>query len=148
MAFKKTMFVFTAVLALFFLNGCKTTQVKRDRKALRTLIHKEAYQQGYQEGVKENVRGVMESFSGNDFPYFSWQPPLVQRVWVPPYILKGSYIPGHWEEVIIKPGQWRREQGYPISNPKEAKSDRYNETALNENGASLVDPDRTTRVRD
>ncbi len=76
-----------------------------------------AFETGYKTGVKENLESFAERFYGNDFPYFYWQSPIVQNVTIPGHIENGVFIPEHNEPVVIEPGSWRKEFGYPINCP-------------------------------
>ena len=76
----------------------------------------DAVQAAYRAGMEAALRGYQEQTLDNDFPYRNWSPPLVQRLWVPPRIAGGVFIPGHIEEVIVKPGAWKREFSAPLSS--------------------------------
>ena len=80
-----------------------------------------AFEAGYRMGSKENIQDFTESFSGNNFPYFYWQSPVVQTVNIPAHIENGVFIPEHNEPVVIEPAKWRKEFGYPINCPKGKK---------------------------
>ncbi|MFA5346040.1 MAG: hypothetical protein WC315_07195, partial [Candidatus Omnitrophota bacterium] len=87
-----------------------------------TLNRKDkAFETGYRTGVKENVESFAERFYGNDFPYFYWQSPIVQNVAIPAHIENGVFVPQHFEPVVIEPGSWRKEFGYPINCPNPEK---------------------------
>ncbi len=79
------------------------------------LDEEEAYTEGYRNGVKENIQQFAREFYGSPFPYYYWQAPLVQKVYIPARIVGGTFQPAHWEYVIILPGQWREKFGYPIT---------------------------------
>ncbi len=102
-----------------------TEKTKKDKELERFaekqlfFDHEDAYAKGYREGVRENIQQFGREFIGNNFPYYYWQAPLVQKVYIPARIVGGSFQPGHWEYVIIMPGYWREEFGYPIGNKKE-----------------------------
>lgn len=83
------------------------------------LDYEDAYAKGYRTGVRENVGLLASEFAGNNFPYYYWQAPLVQKVFMPSRIIGGVYMPAHYEYVIILPGEWREQYGYPIGNRKE-----------------------------
>lgn len=93
------------------------------------LDHEDAYAKGYRAGVRENVSVLASEFAGNPFPYYYWQAPLVQKVFMPSRIVGGAYVPAHYEYVIITPGQWNEHYGYPIGNFKaEIPAGSYFET--------------------
>jgi hypothetical protein len=100
--------VVLAVL-LLILSGCTAT------RPLGVTPEPEALQAAYRAGMDAALRGYQEQMLDNDFPYRNWSPPLVQRLWVPPRITGGVFIPGHTDEVIIKPGAWKREFSAPLS---------------------------------
>ena len=91
------------------LSGCTAT------RPLEATPEPEALQAAYQAGMEAALRGYQEHMLENDFPYRNWSPPLVQRLWVPPRITGGVFIPGHMDEVIVKPGAWKREFSAPLS---------------------------------
>lgn len=84
----------------------------------------DAYEQAYRAGMQAALTAYQEQYLENDFPYHNWSVPLVQRVWVPATIQHGVFIPGHMEEVIIKPGAWRREFAVPLSSHQPASDTR------------------------
>ncbi|MCK4326838.1 hypothetical protein KAW55_08815, partial [bacterium] len=67
----------------------------------------DAYAKGYRAGVKENISLIQSEFVGNNFPYYYWQAPMVQKVPMPARIVGGCYVPACTEFVIILPGEWR-----------------------------------------
>ena len=84
----------------------------------------DTYEQAYRAGMQAALTAYQEQYLENDFPYHNWSAPLVQRVWVPPTIQHGVFIPGHMEEVIIKPGAWKREFAAPLSNHQPSRDTR------------------------
>ena len=92
------------VVPLFF-DGCATAS--NESKVL--------YEQGYRRGVKEQMQLIAAKFQGGEFPYYHWAAPMVQDVRVPAHIEQGVFIPEHQELVIIKPGEWLKNQAYPIA---------------------------------
>jgi hypothetical protein len=100
--------VVLAVL-LLMLSGCTAT------RPFGATPEPEALQAAYRAGMDAALRGYQEQMLDNDFPYRNWSPPLVQRLWVPPRITGGVFIPGHMDEVIVKPGAWKREFSAPLS---------------------------------
>ena len=94
---------------LFLCSGCTAAQPRIE------IPETEAVQAAYRAGMEAALRGYQEQTVDNDFPYRNWSPPLVQRLWVPPRITGGVFIPGHMEEVIVKPGAWKREFSAPLS---------------------------------
>ena len=94
---------------LFLSSGCTAAQPRIE------IPETEAVQAAYRAGMEAALRGYQEQTVDNDFPYRNWSPPLVQRLWVPPRITGGVFIPGHMEEVIVKPGAWKREFSAPLS---------------------------------
>lgn len=94
---------------LWLLSGCTATQPVDATPA------PEALRAAYRAGMEAALRGYQEQMLDNDFPYRHWSPPLVQRLWVPPRMTGGVFIPGHMDDVIIKPGAWKREFSAPLS---------------------------------
>lgn len=95
---------------LLLCNGCMATRPRIE------IPETEAVQAAYRAGMEAALRGYQEQTLDNDFPYRNWSPPLVQRLWVPPRITGGVFIPGHMDEVIVKPGAWKREFSAPLSS--------------------------------
>ena len=112
-------------LAFFILAGCAT--VKKNDQSL--------YEQGYREGVKENLHTYMQNFQGGDFPYYNWAGPTIQDVDMPARIVNGVFIPAHKEPVIIKPGEWRKDYGYPIQGRRESNE----KTVIEYHDANVAD---------
>lgn len=96
-------------MLLVLLSGCAAT------RPLAVTPAPEALQAAYRAGMEAALRGYQEQMLDNDFPYRNWSPPLVQRLWVPPRMTGGVFIPGHMDDVIIKPGAWKREFSAPLS---------------------------------
>ena len=94
---------------LLMLSGCTATRPPE------ATPEPAALQAAYRAGMDAALRGYQEQMLDNDFPYRNWSPPLVQRLWVPPRITGGVFIPGHMDDVIIKPGAWKREFSVPLS---------------------------------
>lgn len=93
------------------------------------------YAQGYRTAVKHQMDQVIGDFNGGTFPYYHWNAPIVQELNVPAHINNGAFIPEHKELVLIKPGQWAKEQAYPISQQKE----QYAQTNDNRYGHDITD---------
>jgi hypothetical protein len=79
---------------------------------------KEIYQRGYKNGVHEQVAQIRSQFNGNSFPFYHWSSPIVQSVYMPAQLVNGVMIPAHQELVLLKPGEWVMNQGYPIQNKR------------------------------
>lgn len=99
---------------LILIMGCASTQ---------NLTIKDVYEKGYKDASKEQMDLIVERFNGGDFPYFYWNQPIIQNVDVPAHISNGVFVPAHQEIVIIKPGEWKHNAGYPIQS-KEKVNDR------------------------
>lgn len=123
---------FTIICFLILLAGCSTFN-KKDT----------AFEAGYRAGAKENIVDFTQSFYGNDFPYFYWSSPIVQSVRIPAHIENGAFIPEHNEPVLIEPGEWRKEAGYPIHCPKKDVL-----PSKKEGGSSNADNQFDSGVRD
>ncbi|MBI2891811.1 MAG: hypothetical protein HYY13_13640 [Nitrospirae bacterium] len=65
---------------------------------------KEAYVKGYKRGLQEAVTLRQEM---TEVEHYVWKRPLVQRVWMPPMIVSGTFLPGHHEFVLLDPGEWK-----------------------------------------
>ncbi len=89
-----------------------------------TSAETEALQAAYRAGLQTALRGYQEQMLDHDFPYTNWNPPLVQRLWMPARITNGVFIPGHMEDVIITPGAWKREFSAPLSTHQSTSQTR------------------------
>ena len=126
---------FYAFSLVFFLAGCTTTgkTVSKDLQKDNSI-----YRQGYKDGVKKNIQGIVEKLNGNDFPYYGdWSEPIIQEVKVPASIQNGVFIPEHYQTVLIKPGEWKKNQAYPIKAEKMENKD--NENILNNLNVNVND---------
>jgi len=74
------------------------------------------YEEGYRKGVAENINSIVEKLNGNDFPYLggTWAEPITQEVRIPAHVQGGVFYPVHNELVIITPGEWKRNNPFPI----------------------------------
>lgn len=103
-----------AVLALMMLAACTPAMRVPITPPTEVDVRAEAFQAG--------VRAALESYAtqylDNDFPYYQWQAPLVQHVWLPPRISGGVLIPGHMTYVTITPGAYKREFAAPLSSQR------------------------------
>lgn len=105
----------------------------------------DAYAKGYRSGVKENINLLASEFVGNNFPYYYWQAPLVQKVFMPSRIVGGCYVPAHYEYVVILPGEWKEKYGYPIGNKKEqVKAASYFQAAKQSKNLNPQEPKSET----
>ncbi len=95
--------------------SCAPAVHRRSGRA-QGLSPADTYDEAYRAGMEAALRAYQEQYLDNDFPYTNWSPPLVQRVWMPPQIVGGVFIPGHMDDVIIKPGAWKREFAAPLSS--------------------------------
>jgi hypothetical protein len=86
----------------------------------KTGIDKEDYRQE----VRKQLQEVIGQFQGGDFPYYHWASPIVQEVEIPAHLTNGVMIPQHKELVIIKPGEWMMNQGYPIQSQQRKSDDQ------------------------
>ncbi len=85
------------------------------------------YTQGYKDGIRKNIEGVVEKLNENDFPYYGeWSEPIIQNVKVPASIQNGVFIPEHNQTVLIVPGEWKRNQAYPIKAEKMENKENEN----------------------
>lgn len=111
-------------VSLMFLSGCSGMWVSHS---------KDMYKKGYQEGVHEQVKQVAGEFQGGNFPYYHWVAPIVQEVRVPAHLSNSAMIPEHTELVIIQPGQWTMNQGYPIESQKRKNYENQASNSINDN---------------
>ena len=74
------------------------------------------YEEGYRKGINQNINSMVEKLNGNDFPYLgsSWSEPIVQETRMPAHVQGGVFYPEHNELVIITPGEWKRNNPFPI----------------------------------
>ena len=112
------LWLFLCLSTLAMLTGCMA------RPAQTTPTETDALQAAYRAGLQTALRGYQEQMLDNDFPYTNWSPPLIQRLWVPARITGGVFIAGHMEDVIIKPGAWKREFSAPLSMHQSASQTR------------------------
>ena len=91
--------------------GCASFKPAHPQESKTSL-----YDEGYRKGVAENINGVVEKLNGNDFPYLggTWAAPVVQEVKIPAHVQGGVFYPEHNELVIITPGEWKRNNPFPI----------------------------------
>ena len=102
---------------LIFVCGCGLFVGCASLKASPVLEPKDSiYQEGYRKGVAENINSMVEKLNGNDFPYLggTWAEPIVQEVRYPANVHGGVFYPEHNELVIITPGEWKRNNPFPI----------------------------------
>ena len=78
----------------------------------------------FRAGMETGLSAYAEHYLDNDFPYYNWSTPLVQRTWIPPRITGGVFYPGHMAEVLITPGAWKREYAAPISSHRGVSAQR------------------------
>lgn len=70
----------------------------------------------FRAGMHAGLNAYAEQYLDNDFPYYNWHSPLVQRTWMPPIITGGILYPGHMADIVTLPGAWKREYAAPISS--------------------------------
>ncbi len=78
----------------------------------------------FRAGMEAGLNAYAEHYLDNDFPYYNWSTPLVQRTWMPPRITGGVFYPGHMAEVLITPGAWKREYAAPLSSRRGVSEQR------------------------
>lgn len=92
------------------------------------------YEEGYRKGVSENLNSVVEKLNGNDFPYLAgtWSEPITQEVRIPAHVQNGIFYPEHNELVIITPGEWKRNNPFPIkADQKDFRKSEDNVDTIN-----------------
>ena len=109
---------FLCLLSLVLVTGCAA------RSSPMSATDTEAVSAAYRAGLQTALRGYQEEMLDHDFPYTNWNPPLVQRLWIPARITGGVFIAGHMEDVIVKPGAWKREFSAPLSTHQSASQTR------------------------
>jgi len=99
------------IIGCSLLVGCASTKVAQIREAKGSI-----YEEGYRKGVSENINSMIEKLNGNDFPYIggTWAEPIVQEVRIPAHVHGGVFYPDHNELAIITPGEWKRNNPFPI----------------------------------
>ncbi len=102
---------FVLILGGLFLIGCASTKTAQSGDIKNSI-----YEEGYRKGVSENIGSMVEKLNGNDFPYIggTWAEPIVQEVRIPAHVDGGVFYPDHNELVIITPGEWKRNNPFPI----------------------------------
>jgi len=110
MGFAKFLFL---VLCSGLLIGCASFKSGHPQEPKTSL-----YDEGYRKGVSENINGIVEKLNGNDFPYLdgTWNEPVVQETKMPAHVQGGVFYPEHNELVIITPGEWKRNNPFPIKS--------------------------------
>lgn len=106
-----SIFLLSIILGLLF-PGCKTFNHNNSPINADKEFQKEIYENGFREGIRKAIE--ISTKEKKDKPYYNWQSPMVQEVWIPPSITGGVFIPGHNEYVIILPGKWREDYSYPL----------------------------------
>jgi hypothetical protein len=99
------------VLSCGLLVGCASMKTYHTTEPKTSL-----YDEGYRKGVAENLNSIVEKLNGNDFPYIggTWAEPIVQEVRIPAHVQGGVFYPEHNELVVITPGEWKRNNPFPI----------------------------------
>lgn len=126
--------VIICIIGSVFLAGCAST------KAGHTFDPKDSiYEEGYRKGVSENLNSIVEKLNGNDFPYLAgtWSEPITQEVRIPAHVQDGVFYPEHNELVIITPGEWKRNNPFPIK--ADQKDFRKSEDIVNTINAQVTD---------
>ena len=97
------------------------------------------YEEGYRKGVAENINSMVEKLNGNDFPYLggTWAEPITQEVRIPAHVQGGIFYPEHNELVIITPGEWKRNNPFPIK--ADQKDFRKSEDSIDTVTAPVTD---------
>ena len=78
----------------------------------------------FRAGMEAGLHAYAGHYLDNDFPYYNWSTPLMQRTWMPPRITGGVFYPGHMAEVLITPGAWKREYAAPIASHRGVSEQR------------------------
>jgi hypothetical protein len=78
----------------------------------------------FRAGMHAGLNAYAEHYLDNDFPYYNWHSPLVQRTWMPPIITGGILYPGHMADIVTLPGAWKREYAAPISSRRGVSEQR------------------------
>ena len=78
----------------------------------------------FRAGMHAGLNAYAEHYLDNDFPYYNWHSPLVQRTWMPPIITGGILYPGHMADIVTLPGAWKREYAAPISSRRGVSDQR------------------------
>ena len=103
------LFIFMFCCGLFV--GCASLKGGQTQEPKDSI-----YEEGYRKGVSENINSMVEKLNGNDFPYLggTWAEPITQEVRIPAHVQGGVFYPEHNELVIITPGEWKRNNPFPI----------------------------------
>ena len=129
MEFKNILII---VLLTITLVGCKTTNNHA------TLRKPNPYEQGFRDGAKHNIEGIVEQLNGNDFPFAgTWSEPIVQDVVIPAHIKDGVFYPESKQTVLIVPGEWKKQQAFPIKSKQ--KENGQNENTLQNISVNAAD---------
>ena len=102
---------------IFFVIGCGLFVGCASLKSAPSSDSKSSiYEEGYRKGVSQNINSIVEKLNGNDFPYLggTWAEPITQEVRIPAHVQGGVFYPEHNELVIITPGEWKRNNPFPI----------------------------------
>jgi hypothetical protein len=83
-----------------------------------------AIARAYQQGVRD-AHAQLAAETASD-PRATWVAPEVQEIWIPAQVVRGVFIPGHREWVVVHPADWQRSS--PISRepapPRTPATDR------------------------
>lgn len=63
-----------------------------------------AYKKGFEDALSQMKQMASEYMKAQGY---EWQRPMVQKVWLPPQIVNGLFIPGHHEYVLLNPAEWK-----------------------------------------
>jgi len=128
------------VRAIICIVGCVLLAGCASMKPGHTCDPKDSiYDEGYRKGVSENLNSIVEKLNGNDFPYLAgtWSEPITQEVRIPAHVQNGVFYPEHNELVIITPGEWKRNNPFPIK--ADQKDFRKSEDNVNTVNAQVTD---------
>jgi hypothetical protein len=79
----------------------------------------------YEQGVHD-AHAQLAAERGAD-PHAAWTVPVLQEVWIPAHVVRGVFLPGHREWVVIHPAAWQRgsrtaEDPGPVRTPEPDRS--------------------------
>lgn len=123
---RRDLYSWFLVISVCLLTGCASTRTgsrsgSSDPDGSNTA---DPIAAAFRAGMEAGLNAYAEHYLDNDFPYYNWHSPLVQRTWMPPIITGGILYPGHMADIITLPGAWKREYAAPIASRRGVSEQR------------------------
>lgn len=123
---RRDLYVWFVVIGICLLTGCASTRTVSRSVASDRDEHSapDPIAAAFRAGMQAGLNAYAEHYLDNDFPYYHWHSPLVQRTWMPPIITGGILYPGHMTDIVTLPGAWKRDYAAPISSRRGVSEQR------------------------